>query len=95
MLITDKRTLAAAYRHGPYAWPGGYPAYLLMQDGEMICWTCFREEYREIAEASTNPSYSTGWEPYGLDVLWEGPELCAHCTTELQSAYGDTTEGEQ
>ena len=94
MLITDKRTLAAAYRHGPYAWPGGYPAYLLMQDGEMICWTCFRAEYGLIADALTRDDNTGGWRPYGLDVLTEGPELCAHCATELQSAYSDTTEGE-
>ena len=94
MTIQTTRDLAAAYRHGPHAWPGGYPAYLIMADGETLCWACFRSEYGLIAEA-TRDHDNSGWRPAALDVSWEGPpEHCAHCSAELENAYGDpnTTE---
>ena len=95
MTIQTTRDLARAYRHGPYACPGGYPAYLIMTDGAMLCWTCFWFEYGLIAEATRDHDDTGGWRPAALDVLWEatdGPRLCDNCSQELPTAYGDPEE---
>lgn len=92
MALTPQQ-LAQGYRQGPYVWPGGYPIYLVLEDGEMPCWECLKTEYPSIVQAAKSPN-RTGWEPEGYIVLWETeePELCAHCSKELESAYGDVTE---
>lgn len=38
-------------RH-PFAFPGGYPKVLIMQDGETLCATCAKAEYRQISNAT-------------------------------------------
>jgi hypothetical protein len=72
-----------------YVWPGGYPVYTVMADGEMLCAKCARGNYRLIAQATRNDPRSD-WAAVGADVLWESDgETCAHCGDELQAAYGD------
>jgi len=89
------RQVRQTIRH-PYAWPGGYPVYVVLADGAMLCPTCARAEYRQLSDAAREPEYRTGWEPVAVEVLWEdndGAERCGHCDRLLQSAYGpDTTE---
>ena len=87
MLINDKKDLARAYKE-PYAWPGGYPVYLLLRDGALLCRKCFKGEYRSIIWDLDNKC-NTGWSPYGIEALYEGPEYCGHCGEKLESAYGD------
>jgi len=73
----------------PYAWPGGYPIYTYMEDGEMLCAACVRANYRQISDATRHRLHD-GWAAAGTDVYWEGaPEHCAHCDKALLSAYGD------
>jgi hypothetical protein len=73
----------------PYAWPGGYPVYVVMADGELICAQCARAEYKQIARA-TLQGYSDGWKAAGAEVLWENDVQCCHCNKALPSAYGNT-----
>lgn len=80
----------------PFAWPGGYPMALVMNDGETLCYQCARENAREILTeihavlASGSAAGDSGWIPAGWDVLLEGPaEICAHCGREIETAYGD------
>lgn len=85
-----------AIRH-PYAWPGGYPVYVILSDGERLHAQCARENYRQISQA-TRTNARDGWQAAGADVFWEGaPDICPHCNKELESAYGDpdAKEGEQ
>lgn len=83
-----------AVRH-PYAWPGGYPIYVYMTDGEMLCRDCVRSNYREISHATRHKERS-GWAAAGVDVYWEGPNMfCAQCNKELESAYGDPDAEEE
>ena len=35
-----------------YAWPGGYPLYLLTADGCALCVECGRKEFKQIAYAA-------------------------------------------
>ena len=62
-----------------YAWPGGYPLYIVMEDGEALCVECGKKEYRLLAE---------GWRPEAPDINWEDPDLyCCHCHERIESAY--------
>lgn len=85
------RDVRAAIR-SPYAWPGGYPVYVLLEDGEMLCPGCARGHYRYLSDAARRNDFNDGWKPVGTNVLWEtggGPEHCGHCHAELESAYGN------
>ena len=77
-----------------YAWPGGYPMYLIMSDGEAVCMDCARKEYRLIARARHDNDTTGGWLAMGADINWEDTELhCAHCNAQIESAYGDPDDG--
>jgi len=75
-------------RH-PHVWPGGYPKVLIMSDGAILCAECARSEYRQISYA-TRHGLRDGWGAAGVAVHMEGPaECCAHCSTEIEAAYGE------
>lgn len=75
----------------PFAWPGGYPIYAVMNDGARLCYHCLTTE-TEVHEGGD----ADGWRFEGAEVFWEGPtDACGHCGTELESAYGDTNEREE
>lgn len=97
MKIRNTRDLRNAVRN-PYAWPGGYPIYLTMQDGEMLCHDCVKVEYRSISAALRDPDpRHNPWRPLYAAALWENPEgahTCAHCNTTLEPAYQTETVGE-
>lgn len=87
MKISNTKELRKALRT-PYAWPGGYPMYIVLSDGGMLCRECARTEYREMSRALRDPRlYDSGWRPVAAVVLWEGPEECAHCNSPLEVAY--------
>lgn len=72
----------------PHCWPGGYPKMLLLTDGQTLCPTCAKENYR-LVSASTRHNSRDGWGVFGVDVHWEGEAIeCAHCGKETESAYG-------
>ena len=76
-------------RANGYAWPGGYPMFALMADGEVIDAQSARENYKQILQATRNPGTSRDWECIGVDVHWEGAPLeCAHSGRAIESAYG-------
>lgn len=69
-----------------FTFPGGYPLYPIMDDGEMLCRTCFEEPEVHIG------GEADGWRVETLEILWEndpeyGPAQCAHCGIELTPAY--------
>lgn len=72
-------------RSNGYAWPGGYPCALLMEDGEVIDACAARENYRLIRRAQ-----SRDWTPVDVFIHWEGgPLYCAHSGRAIPSAYGN------
>jgi len=75
----------------PYAWPGGYPVYTVMSDGELMCPDCARENYKLIVQA-TKDQLRDGWQAEGSMILYEGLAYCCHCDKELESAYGEAAE---
>lgn len=89
MYITNTQQLRAAIR-APYAWPGGYPTYLITSDGGALCHKCGRTEYRLISEAIRHDDTTGGWQVIGQDVNWEDSELyCDHCGDRIKSAYAE------
>lgn len=74
----------------PYAWPGGYPKYILMADGEALSVEAARENWRRIAGATIGRQNDGGWQAAGVDVNWEDVDLvCAHTGDKIESAYGE------
>lgn len=77
----------------PYAWPGGYPQYLICADGGALCKTCATKEYKLILSDTRAVDLRSGWCIAGVDVNWEAVDLtCDHCGQLIESAYGETNE---
>ncbi len=75
-----------------YAWPGGYPLYLVTSDGECLCMGCGKKEYRQIVWAIRHNT-SDGWKVEAAAINWEDPDLfCAHCDNRIESAYAESGE---
>lgn len=72
-----------------FAWPGGYPLFLVTSDGAALCVKCGRKEWRLIASAIWGKR-NDGWRVVAPDVNWENPELfCDHCSERIESAYAE------
>lgn len=78
-----------AVRNGPYAWPGGYPLYWLMADGEAVSFDVCRTERRSMLEAIAY-GHDAQWRPIAIEINWEDIGLyCAHTGLRIPSAYGE------
>tara|TARA_Y100000310_G_scaffold330958_2_gene403649 strand:+ start:601 stop:867 length:267 start_codon:yes stop_codon:yes gene_type:complete len=87
MLINSTIDFRQAVRRGPYAWPGGYPIYFVMDDGESFCFSCAKSESKYIVNSINNKD-NDGWRVTGADINWEDEDLyCAHCCDKIESAY--------
>lgn len=72
-----------------YAWPGGYPLYLVMCDGESMSIDAARENYKLICRAYITGDYRDSWAAYDADINYEDENLyCAHTNKKIESAYG-------
>ncbi len=81
-----------AIRNGPYAWPGGYPCFFLMADGDTCSYDALNDNRRLVIGALCNDDCpdSLQWTPVAFDVNWEDPMMfCAHTGDKIESAYGD------
>lgn len=79
-----------ALRDGPYAWPGGYPMYFVMGDGEPMSFKAVRQEWRQIVAAHLRGADTGEWFVAGADINWEDGELyCAHTNERIESAYAE------
>ena len=73
----------------PVAWPGGYPKVAIMADGECLCATCAKANYKQVSRDTRARGRHDGWAVEGVQIHWEGEPLeCAHCQTQIESAYG-------
>lgn len=89
MLINSVSEFRAAMRHGPYAWPGGYPCYFITSDGGALSFAAARAERRNILESIAR-RIDDGWRVVAMDVNWEDGELtCDHTGERIESAYAD------
>lgn len=89
--MTAAKTLASVKRalREPYAWPGGYPLFIVMADGEALSCASAREHWAQIVH-STLTRARDGWAAAGAEVNWEDSNLtCAHSGEAIESAYGE------
>lgn len=79
----------AAIRNGPYAWPGGYPLFFVMADGESLSFKAAKAERRLIIESIARPEFhDKQWLPIACVVNWENDSLyCCHTGETIESAY--------
>ena len=86
--ISVLRQVKEAIRQ-PYAWPGGYPLYIIMADGEALSIEAARSEFKLVAHA-TLFAQRDGWQAAAVDINYENTELhCAHTNKQIESAYGE------
>ena len=75
--------------NGPYAWPGGYPLFFVMSDGEVLGFQAAIDNAEEIREAILNDS-NNGWRITTCCINWEDDFLvCCHDGDPIPSAYGE------
>ena len=93
MQINSISDFRAAVRHGAFAWPGGYPCYWLMADGEACSFDVAKTERRQMLQAladyqGAGNTYNNDWRPIALEINWEDVNLfCAHTSARIESAY--------
>ena len=84
-----------------YAWPGGYPLFMVVNDGGVLCPNCVKSEIHCIVDAARRwdepgrqaPSDIAQWLPLATDINWEDPSLyCDHCGERIESAYAEEEE---
>lgn len=79
-----------AMRHGPYAWPGGYPCYFITADGDALSFKAAKAERRDILEAIRDDHRSSGWRVVALEINWEdGDLICGRTGERIESAYAE------
>lgn len=85
----NTRDLKQALRAGPYTFPGGYPLYFVMADGEPLSFESARENYKLLL-AAIRGNCDSGWRPVAVTVNWEDPELyCSDTGKRIESAYAE------
>ena len=94
MMIETISDFRKAFRSGKWMWPGGYPCYFLLSDGESLSFEAAKTERRRLLEALADyqkHGYEcSGWRPVAIDVNWEdGDMVCAHTGKRIESAYTD------
>jgi hypothetical protein len=73
-----------------YAFPGGYPMYLVMHDGASLCHACARDNFRMILSRTRDPYTFDDWAAEGIDINYEDANLyCEHCGARIESAYAE------
>jgi hypothetical protein len=91
--VMDIRSISdfrRAMRHGPYVWPGGYPVYFVMSDGEALSFKEAKKNIRPILGALAENAKRDDWRPVALAVNWEDCNLwCSQSGEKIESAYGE------
>lgn len=78
-----------AIRH-KYAWPGGYPLYIIAHDGEALSVEAARAEWAQICRDTIDAEKygAAGWAIAGADINYEDDNLyCCHTNEKIECAY--------
>lgn len=79
-----------ALRHGPYAWPGGYPVFFITNDGAALSYEAVKAERQQVVRAIGHRDSFSGWRVVAMDINWEDADLrCEHTGERIESAYGE------
>lgn len=72
---------------GPYVWPGGYPLYFIMHDGEALSFKAAEENQKQIIYSIEN-NMKDDWHVIGYEINWEDENMrCAHSNDLIECAY--------
>lgn len=78
----------ATLRAGKHTRLGGYPLYLICDDGASLCFDCARKEAHQIMRSIKDNEHD-GWRVIACDVNYEDCDIsCAHCDAPIPCAYG-------
>lgn len=84
--IDSVAKLKATIRAGKYSFPGGYPLFLLADDGAPICFDCAREDFRELCHAMRHKE-NNGFRIVACEINYEDLDCqCAHCGNRIECA---------
>ena len=88
--LCSLKTVKRALRE-KYAWPGGYPLYLICADGETLSIDGARECWRQICAAHISKDYADKqWGIIAVDINYDDPYLyCIHTSKPIEVAYAD------
>lgn len=101
--MTDRKTVLTALHavkaaiRQPYVWPGGYPLYVVMADGESLSIAAAKSHWRAICRACIfkSANYRDDWEVHGVETNWEdGALYCADTNERIESAYAEPEQVE-
>lgn len=88
MKINNLETLKMVLRNGPYAWPGGYPLYLVDIEGDCYHIDCVRRIFRGVV--ADTKYRNGGYIMTNVEVNWENTAMwCYECHEIIDSAYGE------
>ena len=78
---------------GEFAWPGGYPTYFLLSDGEALSYDAARDNEDQIVDSIASKDDNSGWRVIGKEVNWEDADLyCSDTGDRIPSAYAEPDE---
>jgi len=81
-----------ALMDGAYAWPGGYPRYFIMDDGEALSFDAAQEN-EDLIVAAIAGDENGGWRVIAADINWEDDDLtCAHTGNKIECAYSQNEQ---
>ena len=99
MNIRDLAHLQDILDEGPYAWPGGYPLYFVMADGEALSFAAAlgnRAELYKTFDHEPPLADLNEWRPVAVEINWERSDLrCAHTGELIEAAYDGAEERHQ
>ena len=82
--IESGQDLVASLRAGDYVWPGGYELSYITNDWALLCGQCVREELYQVIY-SIRHEINDGWRVIGSGVMYEGGNICDHCSKNLDN----------
>ena len=80
-----------AFVRTKYAWPGGYPLYAVMRDGETVCHECVSHNFKQIMR-DTRRDPRSDWAFLTMGLNYEDELYCCNCNEPIERAYEENED---
>lgn len=88
MRIDNLKTLKVVLRNGNYTDIGGYPLFIVDEEGDAYHVHCVRKIFKSVVKDTKNNK--GGYIMKGVAVNWECDAIyCYECHGVIESAYGE------